>query len=98
MTTRFPLRIEPLPGEWWRSYLQRVAARYRVHPFAVLERVYGIDRPERRHLRWSGIVMSDAAVAHSARVVNLAPDEIRAMHLKLLDGSALDWGRPGLPT
>lgn len=91
MTTRFPLRIEPLPGEWWRSYLQRVAARYRVHPFAVLERVYGIDRPERRHLRWSGIVMSDAAVAHSARVVNLAPDEIRAMHLKLLDGSALDF-------
>lgn len=92
MSTRFPLRIAPLPGEWWRSYVERVAATYGAHPLRVLERVYGVERPERRHLRWAGVAMSDAAIVHAARVMSLVPGEIRAMHLNVFDGSALNFG------
>lgn len=61
VTTRLPLRVEPLPGEWWRSYIVRVADIYGVQPLSVLERVHGIARVDRRHFRWSGIALSEAA-------------------------------------
>lgn len=89
MTTRLPLRIEPLPGEWWRSYLLRVAEVYGVHPFGLLERVYGIDGAQRRHLRWAGIAMHDPVARRVGAMMNLATDEIQAMHLTAFNGSAL---------
>jgi len=89
MTTRLPLRVEPMPGEWWRSYLLRVAATYGVHPFNVLGRIHGIESVDRRHLRWSGIAMSDVTAKLVGPIVNLDPGEIQAMHLSVYDGSVL---------
>lgn len=91
MTVRLPLRIEPMPGEWWRSYLLRVAVTYGVHPNDVMTRVHGIARVERRHHRWSGIAMADAAAAKAGAVVNLKAHEIQVMHLSAYDGSVLDF-------
>ena len=89
MTTRLPLRVEPLPGEWWTGYVGRVSATYGVHPFSLLRRIYGIDTVDRRHLRWAGIAMPDAVAKDVASTVNLEPSEIQAMHLSAYDGSAL---------
>ena len=36
MTSRLPLRVDPLPGEWWRGYVVRVANFYGVRPRALL--------------------------------------------------------------
>ena len=91
MTTRLPLRVEPLPGEWWRSYIVRVADIYGVQPLSVLERVHGIARVDRRHFRWSGIALSEAAARDAGRVVNLEPVEIQAMQLSAFHGSALNF-------
>ena len=93
MTTRLPLRIEPLPGEWWRSYLRRVADAYGVHPFDLMGRLHGIGAVERRHIRWSGIAMSDTAAGKVGAIVNLSPSEVQAMHLSAYDGSVLDFGQ-----
>ncbi|WP_344061628.1 TniQ family protein [Nostocoides vanveenii] len=91
MTTRLPLRVEPMPDEWWRSYLLRVAANCGVHPFDLMARVHGIGRARRRHLRWSGIAMTESAATEAGSVVNLKAGEIQAMHLSRYDGSALDF-------
>ena len=91
MTTRLPLRVEPLPGEWWRSYIVRVADIYGVQPLSVLERVHGIARVDRRHFRWSGIALSEAAARDAGRVVNLEPVEIQSMQLSAFHGSALNF-------
>ena len=91
VTTRLPLRVEPLPGEWWRSYIVRVADIYGVQPLSVLERVHGIARVDRRHFRWSGIALSEAAARDAGRVVNLEPVEIQSMQLSAFHGSALNF-------
>ncbi|WP_370890199.1 TniQ family protein [Janibacter sp. GXQ6167] len=91
MTTRLPLRIEPIPGEWWRSYLLRVADVYGIHPFSLLKRLHGTPSVNRRHLRWCGIAISDAALRRAGTVVNLDPAQIQGMHLSAYDGSALDF-------
>ncbi|WP_083433908.1 TniQ family protein [Nostocoides australiense] len=75
-----------------RGYLLRVADTYGIHPFSLFERLHGISRVERRHLRWSGIAISNTAALAAGRVANLEPEEIQAMHLTAYDGSALDFG------
>lgn len=89
MTTRLPLRVEPMPGEWWRSYLLRVAALYGVHPFNVVERLHGLESVDRRHLRWGGIAMSDSLATEVGMIINLSRHEVQSMHLSVFDGSAL---------
>lgn len=89
MTTRLPLRVEPISGEWWRSYLLRVAALYGVHPFNVVERVHGLESVDRRHLRWTGIAMSDSLATEVGMIINLSRREVQSMHLNVFDGSAL---------
>ncbi len=95
MTTRLPLRIEPMPGEWWRGYLLRVAAMYGVDPLSLLQRLHGLESANRRHMRWVGIAMSEPVAKRVGAVINLEPEGIQAMHLSAYNGSALDFaGRP----
>lgn len=92
MSGRLPLSIEPMPGEWWRSYLVRVADCYGVHPFALVRRLYDTDTATRRHLRWTGIALSEQAAERVGAIVNLCPSQVGAMHLSAYDGSVLDFG------
>lgn len=92
MTTRLPLRIDPLPGEWWRGYLQRIGLVYGVHQNDLLRRVEGPGAADRRSQRWSGIAVTDARAVSLAAVLNLRAEEVHAMQLSAFDGSALKFG------
>lgn len=89
MTTRLPLRIEPLPGEWWRGYVTRVANSYGVLPRALLSRVPGATVLTRHGLTWSGTVATQEAIRELAHHFRLEPKEVEAMHLTVFNGSAL---------
>lgn len=89
MTTRLPLRIEPLPGEWWRGYLERVGSAYGVRPYVLLGQVADSGGLHRRQLRWSGIAIGDAAARRLAATFSLTIDEIQDMHLSVYDGAVL---------
>lgn len=92
MTTRLPLRVEPLPGEWWRGYVNRVAVHYRVHPFDLMRTLDRRNRFERRHMRWLGIAVTEGTALRLGTFFNLAPPEIHAMHLRAYNGSVLNFG------
>ena len=89
MTTRLPLRIEPLPGEWWRGYVCRVAVRYGVLPRALLSRVEGATVLTRNGMTWSGTVATEEATQRLAHAFRLEPEEVARMHLSAFTGSAL---------
>jgi hypothetical protein len=55
-TTRLPLRIDPLPAEWWRGYVVRVANFYGVRPRALLALAPGATVLTRHRMTWSGTV------------------------------------------
>ncbi len=89
MTTRLPLRIEPLPGEWWRGYVCRVAVRYGVLPRALLSRVEGATVLTRNGMTWSGTVATEEATQRLGHAFRLEPEEVARMHLSAFTGSAL---------
>ncbi|GAA3620307.1 hypothetical protein GCM10022199_25970 [Marihabitans asiaticum] len=89
MTTHLPLRIDPLPGEWWRGYVARVATVYRVLPTALLSRAPGATVIPRYRLTWSGTVATREAVLQLADLFRLDPDEVDRMHLSAFNGSAI---------
>lgn len=89
MTTRLPIRIEPLPGEWWRGYVTRVASCYGVQPRALLSSVPGATVLTRQGLTWSGTVATPEAIRELAHAFRLDPREVDRMHLSAFNGSAL---------
>ena len=89
MTTRLPIRIEPLPGEWWRGYVIRVASCYGVQPRALLSSVPGATVLTRQGLTWSGTVATPEAIRELAYAFRLDPHEVDRMHLSAFNGSAL---------
>jgi hypothetical protein len=89
VTTRLPIRIEPLPGEWWRGYVMRVASCYGVQPRALLSSVPGATVLTRQGLTWSGTVATPEAIRELAHAFRLDPHEVDRMHLSAFNGSAL---------
>lgn len=89
MTKHLPLRIDPLPGEWWRGYVARVAKVYRVLPTALLSRAPGATVLPRYRMTWSGTVATREAVLQLADLFRLDPEEVDRMHLSAFNGSAV---------
>lgn len=93
---RLPVRIEPLRGEAWLGYTRRVAAFYRTSWSELMGRVVPGGQHACRYPltpRFSGIAATTATLAVFGRLLNLAPQEVAAMHLMAYDGSALTFGR-----
>lgn len=99
MTDRLPLRVRPLPGEWWRSYLRRVASVYASSPEHLLRRIDGETQQNTWRERTAGISVSDHSAARLGALFNIPPQDVVAMHLKAYNGSVLRFGdrRWGVP-
>ncbi|MBP8880873.1 MAG: TniQ family protein [Dermatophilaceae bacterium] len=89
MTSRLPLRVDPLPGEWWRGYVVRVANFYGVRPRALLTLAPGATVLTRHRMTWSGTVATAESVLQLADLFRLQPREVDRMHLSAFDGSAI---------
>lgn len=88
-TTRLPLRIDPLPAEWWRGYVVRVANFYGVRPRGLLALAPGATVLTRHRMTWSGTVATAEAVVKLADLFRLEPREVDRMHLSTFNGSAI---------
>lgn len=90
-----PLRIPPVEGECWRSYLNRVAHEYRCRDQDLVSAVS--QRWAARLTRWpstacSGIAMTVPVAKAIAQRLNLTPEEVQAMQLSVHDGLTITLG------
>lgn len=86
---RLPVRTDPLPGEFWTGYVQRVAAEFGATWADVMSPVLlGQDVGK---ARWhSGVCVSTASAERLGSYFRLEAGEVAAMHLEaVFGGSAL---------
>lgn len=94
-----PVRLDPMPGEWWTGYLARVAARWSTGRAALV-------RPISRTWAWNqmwvdmtanrGIHMNRDTIDSTAVRFNLSPEEVEAMQLTHHLGPTLRENHPGI--
>ncbi len=82
------LRVPPAPGEAWHGYLSRAAAEHGADA-ATLAGQIGL----RQNGYWPGyhgVLLEPDMVARCAEALHLAPEQVTAMQLSSLDGTACD--------
>ena len=93
MPEPLPVRTDPLPGEFWGGYLQRVATRFGITSESLL-RPLGVggsarDRP-RTAAPWpslAGVCVLPTSARELAAYLRIDPTEVAAMHLETAIGS-----------